>query len=210
MSPMKRNSGQKRQDKDFYPTPAWVTETLLRYWVCRPSGIWEPCCGDGSMARVLEAHGHRVVATDLVDRGYGEGGRDFMLETRLPDGVTAIVTNPPYGDGLFEFIVHALKLTQPDGGQVAALVNHQFATGQQASKLCWPTMPAHAMTLALADRIDWSSGIGVPAKNRGNHNHCWLVWDWSRPAGPAWSLHVRNPEKAERSRRRDDLPEWLR
>src|SRR3954451_2556370 len=103
---LKRQLDFPRQDKDFYPTPAWVTEALLR-WVPLPNGIWEPCCGEGSMARVLEDRGHHVVATDLVDRGYGEGGRDFMLETRLPDGVTAIVTNPPYGK-LFEFAIHAL------------------------------------------------------------------------------------------------------
>jgi hypothetical protein len=208
---LKRQSDFERQDRDFYPTPAWVTEALVRYWGRRASGIWEPCCGDGSMARVLEAHGRHVVATDLVDRGYGEGGRDFMLETRLPDGVTAIVTNPPYGS-LFEFIVHALTLTKPEGGQVAVLVNHQYATGQDASNLC--SIPAFDTTLALADRIDWSSGIGIAATNRGNHNHCWLVWDWSRPPGPARSLYVPNPGKARwsprRSRRLDDLPEWLR
>ena len=209
---LKRQSEFERQAHDFYATPAWPTEVLVR-WVRLPSGIWEPCCGDGSIARVLDAHGRHVVATDLVDRGYGEGRRDFMLETRLPDGVTAIVTNPPYGN-LFEFAVHALELTRPVGGQVALLVNHQYATGQDASNLCQPNLSAHDTTLALADRIDWSSGIGVPATNRGNHNHCWLVWDWSRPPGPARSLYVRNPEKARWSRRwsgrLDDLPEWLR
>ena len=51
-----------------------MPEALLRR-VRLPNGIWEPCCGDGAMARVLESHGHRVVGTDLVDRGYGETGR---------------------------------------------------------------------------------------------------------------------------------------
>jgi len=60
-----------------------VTEALLRR-VRLPTGIWEPCCGDGAMARVLEAHGHCVVATDVVDRSYGEVGRDFLAETRCP------------------------------------------------------------------------------------------------------------------------------
>jgi hypothetical protein len=31
----------------------------------------------------------RCVGTDLVTRGYGETGRDFLAETRLPDGATA-------------------------------------------------------------------------------------------------------------------------
>jgi hypothetical protein len=75
------------QDRDFYPTPPWVTEALLRR-VRLPRGILEPCCGDGAMARVLEAHCRRVVATGLVDRGYGETGWDFLAETQLPEGVT--------------------------------------------------------------------------------------------------------------------------
>jgi hypothetical protein len=209
---LKRQSEFERQGHDFYPTPAWGTRGLVLLPEVRlPSGIWEPCCGDGAMARELEDLGHHVVATDLEDRGYGEGGRDFMLETRLPDGVTAIVTNPPYGN-LFEFVVHALKLTQPVGGMVAVLVNHQWQAGQEASNLC--RIPAFDATVVLTDRIDWSSGIGVPAKNRGNHNHCWMVWDWSRALGPARTFHVPNPEKARWTRRwsgrLDDLPEWLR
>src|SRR3954467_11366570 len=140
-----RNLPYARRDRDFYPTPNWVTEALLRR-IRLPKGIWEPCCGNGAMARVLEAHGHHVVGTDLVDRGYGEGGRDFLMETRLPDGVTAIVTNPPYGDGLFGFIVHALDLTRQVDGKVALLVNHQWAAGQDASKLCQPNLPAHDAT----------------------------------------------------------------
>jgi hypothetical protein len=66
-----RNLPYMRQDRDFYPTPAWVTEALLRR-VRLPEGIWEPCCGNGAMAQVLEARGHRIVDTDVVDRGYGE------------------------------------------------------------------------------------------------------------------------------------------
>jgi hypothetical protein len=60
-----RNLDYARQERDFYPTPAWVMEALLRR-VPLPNGIWESCCGDGAMAQVLESHGHRVVGTDLM------------------------------------------------------------------------------------------------------------------------------------------------
>jgi predicted RNA methylase len=120
-----RNLPYERQERDFYPTPAWVTEALLRR-IRLAQTIWEPCCGDGVMARVLESHGHRVIGTDLVDRGHGETGRDFLMESRLPDGVTAIVTNPPYGKSLLlRFVDHALELTRLVGGKVAMLVNAQ-------------------------------------------------------------------------------------
>src|SRR5687768_6045397 len=150
-----RNLSYTRQDKDFYPTPGWVTEALLRR-VRLPKGIWEPCCGDGAMAQVLEAHGHRVVGTDLVDRGYGEAGRDFLAETQLPDGVTAIVTNPPYGRRLFEFVDHALKLTQPVGGMVAMLVNAQWPCAAVNSERL--LHPAYEALVTLRNRIVWFAG----------------------------------------------------
>ena len=174
-----RNLGYERQDKDFYPTPAWVTEALLRT-VRLPKGIWEPCCGNGAMARVLESHGHHVVGTDLVDRGYGEGGRDFLMESRLPDGVTAIVMNPPYGRTLLpQFVDHALELTRPAGGMVALLVNVQWQTSAENSKRL--RMPAFDASVILTDRIRF-----IPdTKERPGENHCWLVWDWSRTPGRA-------------------------
>jgi hypothetical protein len=174
-----RNLGYERQDKDFYPTPAWVTEALLRT-VCLPKRIWEPCCGDGAMARVLESHGHHVVATDLVDRGYGEGDRDFLMESRLPDGVTAVVTNPPYGKTLLPKIVdHALELTRPVGGMVALLVNVQWQTAAENSKRL--RIPVFDASVILTDRIRF-----IPdTDERPGEDHCWLVWDHSRTPGPA-------------------------
>jgi hypothetical protein len=47
--------------------------------------IWEPACGDGTMARVLERTGCPVIATDLYDRGYGKAGYDFLSPTRPAD-----------------------------------------------------------------------------------------------------------------------------
>jgi hypothetical protein len=47
------------------------------------------------MAQVLEAHGHRVVGTDLVAQGYGETGQDFLAETRLPGSARQPVGSAP-------------------------------------------------------------------------------------------------------------------
>ena len=179
-----RNLGYERQEKDFYPTPDWPTEALLRQPEVRlPNGIWEPCCGNGSMARVLEDHGHRVVATDLFDRGYGEGGRDFLMETRLPAGVTAIVTNPPYGRGLHRFVDHALGLLLPVGGVLALLVNIQWQTGATNSKRL--LIPAFEASVILTKRIVWFPGEDGQPRKQPQENHVWLVWDWSRAPGPA-------------------------
>jgi hypothetical protein len=53
-----------RRAFDFYPTPRWMTEALLRR--CRPFGpVLEPAAGDGAISNVLRAHGLDVVTNDL-------------------------------------------------------------------------------------------------------------------------------------------------
>jgi hypothetical protein len=64
--------------------------------------IWEPACGDGAISKELEIHGHQVYSTDLIDRGYGEGGCDFLSPVTLTRVMLEqpclhhVVTNPPY------------------------------------------------------------------------------------------------------------------
>ena len=88
---------------DVYETPAAAVEALLRV-ESLPGHIWEPCCGSGRIAEVLRAHGHRVTASDLV------GDRiDFLMERRAPEGVEALVTNPPYKLAA-DFVRHGLAL----------------------------------------------------------------------------------------------------
>ena len=130
-----------------------MTEALLRT-VCLPKRIWEPCCGDGAMARVLESHGHHVVATDLVDRGYGEGGPG------LPDGIPVARWRHRDRDksavwrGMArKFVDHALELMLPVGGMVAMLMNVQWQTAKKNSARC--RIPAFDASVILTDRIVW-------------------------------------------------------
>jgi hypothetical protein len=95
---------------DLYETPPAAVRALLE--VEKLTGtIWEPACGPGAIVGVLRAAGHRVVATDLIDYGCPDsrGGIDFLTTTSLPDGVTTILTNPPYRHAN-AFVRHALKL----------------------------------------------------------------------------------------------------
>ena len=120
-------SGYAREANDFYPTPAWVTEALLRHVTLR-GPVWEPCCGDGAIARVSESRGHLVEATDLGDRGYGRGGVDFFACGAVPDGCRAIVTNPPYGDGGAE------RTSRRASSQLLAFVRHAIALADAAEE----------------------------------------------------------------------------
>jgi hypothetical protein len=95
---------------DLYETPAVATEALLEAEDL-PHRLWELAAGRGAIVDVLRAHGHDVVATDLVDYGIPgqEARRDFLMELRAPDGVECILSNPPFKLAE-QFIAHALQL----------------------------------------------------------------------------------------------------
>src|SRR5271156_1286771 len=174
-------SGYDRQVHDFYPTPDWVTEALFKHVTLRDM-VWEPCCGDGAMARVLERGGRKVVATDLVDRGFGRGGVDFFACTEFPAGCRAMVTNPPYGDGgelvrannasayFQRFVRHALDLTERANGQLALLVRFQWMAGKRAAALS--SSGPLSRVVVLTRRIQWFD-LGEHT-NAGQHHHAWL------------------------------------
>ncbi len=80
---------------DLYETPPEATRALMQVERL-PHRLWEPACGPGAIVRVLRAAGHDVIASDLVDYGCDDSivGVDFLMETRAPEGVEAIVSNP--------------------------------------------------------------------------------------------------------------------
>lgn len=98
---LNRKEGEERQPDDFYATEPGVIPPLLKIlgpeWEQGGKFILEPCCGQGHLSQIMELYGHQVTSTDLVDRGYGVGGVDFLADNvyeNLP--FDAIITNPPY------------------------------------------------------------------------------------------------------------------
>lgn len=126
----------EREKDDFYPTPPELTRALLaveRF----DGGIWEPACGDGAMARVLAAAFHEIGASDLVARGYGQSGVDFLMEQRMFYRCRHIVTNPPFKLAT-QFWRHACALTALDRdrpGKVAFLVRLTWLEGLERADM---------------------------------------------------------------------------
>lgn len=124
-----------REVNDFYATPPDAVRLLLDRESFAPN-VWECACGQGHIAKVLEEYGYKVKATDLIDRGYGEGGKDFLVCDEHFNG--DIITNPPYTLAL-EFVKHSLELI-PEGNKVAMLLKIQFLEGK-ARKLFFDYAP---------------------------------------------------------------------
>ena len=119
------HSEGEREANDYYATDPIAAEWLIRLENL-DKNIWECACGEGHLAKVFEAHGYNVKATDLIDRGYGVGGVDFLQCHDKFDG--DIITNPPYKYAE-DFIQHALTLI-PDGKRVCMLLKVQFLEGK--------------------------------------------------------------------------------
>lgn len=180
---MNPNQSKFRVPHDFYPTPPEGTRALLSVEKFIGS-IWEPACGNGAISKVLIANGYAVVSTDLIDRGYGLGGVDFLAqsETRARN----IITNPPYGSGLAdEFVRHALRLVAPRQGSVAMLLN-LASLAHPIRHRQWTQHPPKAIYI-LDELICWPNGIeqGFAAE----HRYCWAVWRPGPMARPSvWWL----------------------
>jgi hypothetical protein len=183
-------SGYDREGRDFYATPSWVTEALLRHVRLR-GPVWEPCCGDGAMSAVIAGHGHEVVSTDIADRGFGLPGVDFLACREVAGACRSIVTNPPYGDtgshagqarsssAMLGFLRHALMLTASVQGQLALLVRLQWIAGRRAADVM--SGAPFAAVIVLTQRIRWfDRGEDT---NTAQHHHAWVVFDHAHPRG---------------------------
>lgn len=104
-----------RQNEDYYATDPIAIDRLIEDGgVTFSKDIWECCCGEGHISKRLQDYGYNVISTDLVDRGYGTGGVDFLKCNEKVD--MDIVTNPPYSLAS-EFIYHAMDVVS-DGNKV--------------------------------------------------------------------------------------------
>ena len=116
-----------RVENDYYATPPESTQALLNVLELNGS-ILEPACGEGHISEVLKSNypNSEVVSTDLIDRGYGEGGIDF-LEHIYDRTFTNVITNPPF-KYMREFVEKSLEISTD---KVIMFGKIQFLEGQR-------------------------------------------------------------------------------
>lgn len=221
-----RFSEYERREANHYPTPAWVTEELLRHLDGDRLDVWEPACGEGFISTALQVAGHRVMSSDIRwpnpeadEVGFDEGfGWDFLDKAGPPPVQVrrflrpggrrkAIITNPPYGMQGREaaaFTRRALELMKPVGGMVAMLLKADFNSGHTRTDM-FRDCPAYRMRLVLHERIVWFEPKPHPVTGRistPSENHCWFCWDYQH-AGPPIEVFGRSERErlAEGGRR---------
>ena len=171
----------ERHERDAYSTPEWCTEALLNnVKIAGDWRVWEPASGDGAIVDVLSQRGLNVLATDItknVDFLTVEPGEPFY------DGVSAVVTNPPYNVA-DEFIRQALRLMRLRRGLVAMLLRNEFDCARKRIDL-FGDCRHFSIKLVLTRRPRW-----IPGTTTGpRHNFAWFIWDFQQIGPPTikWS-----------------------
>lgn len=122
---------KERENDDYYATDPIAIDALILGGGQISHKVWEVSCGEGHLSKRLEDYGHEVYSTDLIDRGYGVGGIDFLQCTNEWD--SDILTNPPYKFAQ-QFVEHGLELI-PDGKKIFMFLKLQFLEGKARRKL---------------------------------------------------------------------------
>lgn len=159
-----------RAENDYYATDPRAVELLLEKEEFS-NNIWECACGEGHISKVLEQNGYDVLSTDLIDRGYGTGGVDFLTSVRVFDG--DIITNPPYKYAI-EFVKHALN-SITNGHKVAMLLRLSFLEGK-SRRILFDQYPPKKVYVS-SNRILCAKNGDFENSDSSAIAYAWFIWE---------------------------------
>ena len=167
-----------RVKNDYYATPPESTKALLDRVKFEGENILEPAAGEGHISEVLKDYypNKEIVSTDLIDRGYGEGGVDF-LEYDYGRKFDNIITNPPFRDSK-EFTIKGLENLKT-GGKLALFLKIQFLESKKRKGL-FEDYPPKYIYVFSSRQNPWRNGSPVDENGKKwSSTMCfaWFVWE---------------------------------
>ena len=174
LSQIDRNKLSKnniRQLRDYYATAPSVTSDILREEQFS-SPILEPCCGGGYMADEIKKAGYNVETYDLIDRGYGTGGVDF-LHHDWAEGKYDIITNPPYT--LFiPILEQAMRICK---NKIAMLLPLSYLSSQERYAAFSKYPPARVYVYVNRICIAKNGHFTEYVSKINKEIYAWYIWD---------------------------------
>ena len=164
---------KEREENDFYATDPKAIELLCELEKFN-EWIWENACGEGHLSKELQKQGYQVYSSDLIDRGYGHSGIDFLQYNKTWHG--DIITNPPYKFAK-EFIEKSLEILG-EGNKCAMFLKIQFLEGKARKKLFTKYPPkkiyVSSSRLLCAKNADFD---GMKAGGGSAVAYAWFIWE---------------------------------
>lgn len=162
------HSFEERESNDYYATEPRALDLLLALEDFNED-IWECACGEGHLSKRLVEKGFNVRSSDLVNRGYGKGGVDFLKQSKKWFG--DIITNPPYKYGK-EFVEKSMELISV-GNKVALFMKLQFLEGKERKKLFRKYPPK--VVWVSSSRLSCAKN-GIFTLDSSAVAYCWFIW----------------------------------
>lgn len=167
------HTDKEREKDDYYATDPIAIDKLLTVERLNEN-VWECACGAGHLSKRLEDFDYNVKSTDLIDRGYGETGVDFLAQTEMFDG--DILTNPPYKYAK-EFVLKALELI-PDGHKVFMFLKLTFLEGKTRYNELFRKFPPKSIYV-FSERVLCAKNARFDEMKAGGGSavaYAWFVW----------------------------------
>lgn len=190
------HTDHERGDHDYYATSPRALELFSPLYPIAHK-VFEPSCGEGHLSKWLVEHGHDVLSTDLVDRGYGIGGVDFFkvgeggdvfgdcqgtkLLREWANGETFdILTNPPYNVSL-DYVLHAIELI-PDDGHVLMFLKTSWLKGKERKRRLFDINPPRYLYQFSGRIVCAMNGDFERMKKCGSAvGYAWYVFNKTNP-----------------------------
>lgn len=163
------HSQTERQQNDYYATEPKAINLLLELEKFNPN-IWECCCGEGHLSKVMTEKGYNVISSDLIDRGFGNGNINFLECNKKWKG--DIITNPPYAFAN-QFILKGLELLE-EGNRLALFMPIRYLEGKARKKI-YEENPPEIIYISSGKLICAINGDFAKVKGSAM-SYAWFIW----------------------------------
>jgi len=171
--------------QDFYATPAWVTELLIKHAPpTRDKFILDPCAGNGAIVKVFHSHGYGVAANEIRVEEQSNLVEicgmmhwsicDFLstnIFTYLNRDDFSIITNPPFSIGT-QIANRCLNI---ESDYIALLLRIDVIGSENWRVFFTKHRPTKILPITKRPSF---TGDG----NTDFYNYGWFIWDSDRPS----------------------------
>lgn len=170
------HTDKEREVNDYYATDPIAIDVLINDGKAEISNnVWECSCGEGHLSKRLLDYGYDVTSTDLIDRGYGIGGVNFLDTSSIFYG--DIITNPPYKYAI-QFVEHALDII-PEDNKVFMFLKIQFLEGKSRKEF-FKKYPPKIIYISSSRILCAKNGDFEGMKKSGGSAVAYAWYEWQK------------------------------